>query len=161
MFTFFSRALTRVAMIAALASAGLIIVDGASAKPWGFGTLPGNHSRGEIIAACATAGGTYNDDGYTGNGTQAAHYGCTTDKGSVQCSDGGEGGHCVSGCAKCADFLPKKGGIKGVVGGAGTAGNARGTVQAHSVSSNKVKPVVAANHLPLKKLAGGRAARAH
>jgi hypothetical protein len=158
MFTFFSRALTRVAMIAALAGAGLIIADGASAKPWGFGTLPGTHSRGEIIGACAAAGGTYNDDGNKANGTQGAHYGCTTDQGTVQCSDGGDGGQCSSGCAKCADFLPKKGGIKGQVGG---AGNARGTVQAHSVSSNKVKPVVAASHFPLKKLAGGRAARAH
>jgi hypothetical protein len=114
MFTFFSRALIRVAMIAAVAGAGLIIADGASAK---IIILSGS-SRGEIMGACAAAGGTYNDNGGTGT---SAEYGCKTDKGEIQCS---EGGNCAGFCQKCSALLPKKGGVKGVVGGAGTAGNA-------------------------------------
>jgi hypothetical protein len=150
MFTFFSRSLVRVAMIAALAGVGLIIADGASA----FTDL-GNRSRGEIMGACAAAGGTYNDNGATG---VWAGYSCTTAKGKVACTGKSDGTSiCNGSCEKCPDLLPKKG---GVVGGAGTTGNASGAKQAHSASSHKVKPVVTVHHAPLKKFAA-RASRVH
>jgi hypothetical protein len=150
MFTFFSRSLIRVAMITALTGGGLIIADGASA----FSDL-GNRSRGEIMGACAGAGGTYNDNGASGFW---AEYGCTTAKGKVSCYGHRDGTSTCSGnCEKCADVLPKKG---GVVGGAGSAGNPNGTARAHAAPSHKAKPVVAIHHAPLKKFAA-RSARVH
>jgi hypothetical protein len=152
MFTFIFRKVQRAAMIVVLAiGSATVLADGASAAGK---TLSGTYSRGQIMGACAATGGTYTDKGKTGGG---AEYGCSTDKGAISC-DGY--GHCGGGCKKCADLLPTKGGVKGIVGGAGIAGNGSGTGRAHSASTNKVKQVTAISHLPLKKIATRTASHA-
>jgi hypothetical protein len=146
MFTLISCTL-RSAMIALVLAlvCPVILAGGASA---GTKILSGTYSRGQIASACEVAGGTYNED--------HAGYGCYTDKGEVHCSN--ESGHCAASCTKCADALTKKGGITPPPGS--NTGNANGTPRAHVASNNKVKPVLAVNHPPLKKFAA-RANRVH
>jgi hypothetical protein len=142
------------------AFAALILCLAALAWPEGAAAANGRVTlgpmgSGELQTACAANGGRFSSS------ASGASYDCYGAAGHVSCHQNQANGstRCEGYCSNCSDIIRQHG--KGVVGGAGTAGNARGTVQAHSVSSNKVKPVVAASHLPLKKLAGGRAARAH
>jgi hypothetical protein len=143
MFNVLSRKLMRVAFFAVLAIAGtMLLADSSSAATR---SLSGTHTAGEIKAACDTApGGVYYGPGPGGSG-----YGCVGDKGSVSCDSKGK---CTGTCPKCANVMPTANG-NSPAGGAGTAGNAKGAVRAHSVPSHKVKPVVAVNHVPLKKIA--------
>jgi hypothetical protein len=147
MFALISGILWRAAMMAGLA---LALANGAAAATK---NLNGTYSRTDLRASCDTAGGTYVENGGGSTGTQPT-YACVTGKGIVNCQDNGK---CSGTCAKCADVLPKKG---GVVGGAGSAGNASGTNHAHATSSHKVKPIVAVHHAPLKKFAA-RTSRVH
>jgi hypothetical protein len=92
--------------------------------------LGGTHSAGEIKATCAANGGIYTQS--------STFYGCQGNAGIVGCSNDGQ---CRGACAKCKS-VTGTGSNRGIVGGAGTAGNPRGTVQALPAAS-KVKPVFA------------------
>ena len=146
MIALISGTLARAAAIAVLTGASLIIADAASAEPI---FLSGSHSHGEIMGACAAAGGTYQDNGKSGSGGQ---YGCVTEKGTVTCDDGGGKQNCGGNCEKCADVAPKKGGV--TPGRGSSAGNASGAARSPTASSKL-------NSFPLKKVAGHSMALRH
>ena len=78
--------------IAAGVVAGLCFLQHTASA--GFKELSGTHSRSEVLQACQSSGGNfYNNDGGYGS------YGCTTDKGNVNCNDKGK---CTGNCGNCS-----------------------------------------------------------
>jgi hypothetical protein len=148
MFALLSRALARAAVVAVvvavsvvvLAGIGMFAADTASAKP----IFLGHHSRGEIMGACAAAGGDYQDNGKSGS---SAEYSCVTKKGTVAC---GSGENCGGDCQKCADILRKQGGVTPPRGG--TAASA----SAHSLPAG-----VKLKHAPVHRIAAASRHAAH
>jgi hypothetical protein len=124
----FSSRLGRLAVLAVLAVVGtMLLADAGSA---GIRHLSGTYTAGQIKASCDASGGLYNNGPYGAS--------CNSAKGDVTCDSKGK---CTGSCAKCADARPMPSGAM-PVGGAGTAGNQRGTVQALPPAS-RLKPVFA------------------
>jgi hypothetical protein len=122
MLSLLSSKLGRLAVLAVLAIVGtMLLADAGSAATR---RLSGTYTAGQIKASCdASPRGIYN------NGPNGAS--CISDKGSVTCDPKGK---CTGSCAKCANARPMPSGTM-PVGGAGTAGNQRGTVQALPTAS--------------------------
>ena len=153
MFTTFSRMVQRAAMIAALALAcPIILVDRAAAD---FQTISGTYSRGQMMGACAAAGGTYSDNGKSeSSNVGSATYGCSTAKGTVVCISG----KCTGECKNCSDLQPTKstGTVGGVLGNSAGAKAVNASATSSTAAQHKpgltgTKPVVAVSHLALKK----------
>jgi hypothetical protein len=142
MFTLLSRVLARAAVVAALvavlAGIGMFTSNTASAKP----IFLGHHSRGEIMGACAAAGGDYQDNGKTGD---SAEYSCVTKKGTVAC---GSGENCGGDCKKCSDILRKQGGVTPPRGGTAAS--------AHALPAG-----VKLKHAPVRRFAAASRHAAH
>jgi hypothetical protein len=141
MLSLFSSRLGRLAVLAVLAVVGtMLLADAGSAA---IRHLSGTHTAGQIKASCdASPGGIYNNGPYGAS--------CISDKGLVTCDPKGK---CTGSCAKCADARPVPTGTM-PVGGAGTTGNQKGTVQALPPAT-RLKPVFAG------ALAFRRPARTH
>lgn len=142
MFAALSRALPRAGLLAIVAFA-TFTVNTASAVDLG------HHDPGEIRKTCAANDGTYYDVGNA--------YGCQGKGGLVSCDSHN---NCKGYCKNC-DSVKGTGGVKGVVGGAGTEGNATGTVRAHDAPRHTVKPVTATSHPPRQKIASRIRMHAH
>jgi hypothetical protein len=104
--------------------------------------LSGTYSQTGILASCTKAGGEFNSDD--------SGFGCTTNKGSVQCSTNGKcTGECDT-CGKGPAIAHRGHTIFGVL--SGTTLKAAGTSRSLRISGSSHNPIVENSNKPVRQI---------
>jgi hypothetical protein len=113
--------------------------------------LSGTYSQTSILASCTKAGGQFNSDD--------SGFGCSTDKGSVQCTTNGK---CTGECATCGKgpaIAHKAGSVFGVL--SGTTLKAAGIAHPQHGPGSSHNPIVENSNKPVRQISEEHLGRRH